>query len=536
MQDRYELAEEVIGQQMCNMYFANDQNRFYAASTSVGSGKTRASVEYMTCAEQASRNFIYVAPTIKLVEQTTQDLKKSLSERGLDTRNINLIHSQCVSSEETASAAALSAVNDSLPNIGATIILTTATFLTILPALRRKDCWHVVLDEAFSPLTFIEYELGKEDREKGREYFDSLFMVDADRNDSVLPASGKHSLVQSVASGDWRQAGTKYQGMQKLSKHVLNDALNVELAKKHEDKYLFASWVTPDYFEDFAEVVFLAALFEQSILHHLWKTMYKVDFKVHAFFEKAIERNVHESQGQVVSVGHILEQNDNASKYNLQRNYITGEKYETRIGMRVIDRAVEIVSAYFLGKKSLLQINKWTGYHTRQKHTLQGNTTVIPTISHGLNDYSQYRAIAALAVTNPSPYQKEWLEKRTGLSENEVYRAFRIHTVYQACGRTAIRDAENSEPVTFITVGKDDAWFLHKLFSGSAWLGQVGDMRRLSKSTENLSGNPRYQALRLNYKRLMTKKSRGGLDDIGNEQLNLIRSEISSLKRDNCSK
>lgn len=531
-----ELAREVIGQQQGRMYFAMEESRIHAASTSVGSGKTKASIEYMLSADKASRNFIYVAPTINLVEQTTKNLKDKLTENNISTKNVNLIHSQRTSHEETATASALNKLNDTESNIGAVVILTTTTFLTVLPMITRKEDWHVVLDEAFSPLSFVEYQLGKEDRDKGREYFESLFKVEANDYNNIRPADRKYKLVQSVASGDWVEAGTKYQGMQKLSQSVLNSALRVELASKHKDRYLFATWVTPDYFEDFAEVVFLSALFEQSILYHLWQSMYDIEFKSHRFFEVAIERNVHQSQGMNVSIGHLLHEDDFASKYNLQRNHKTGEPYETEVGNRVIDKMMDTVSMYFTGKKYLVQVNKWTGYHTNLKHTLSKLTEVIPTISHGLNKYADQTAIAALAVTNPESYQMKWLQKRTQLTEEAIYRAYRIHTVYQACGRTAIRDGDNKKPVVFLTVGKADAQFLHQLFEGSTWLGQIGSLPKYRKDKLKLIDNPEYIKQRRIYKRLKAKESRGTLDEVGIHQLNEARLRMSTLNRDSSPK
>lgn len=525
----FELAREVIGQQQCRMYFAMEESRIHAASTSVGSGKTRAAIEYMLSEEKASRNFIYVAPTINLVEQTTKNLKDKLNKMNISTKNVNLIHSQRTSHEETATATALNTLNDSESNIGAIVILTTTTLLTVLPMISRKEDWHVVLDEAFSPLSFVEYQLGKEDRDKGREYFESLFKVEANDYNSIRPADRKSKLVQSVASGDWVEAGTKYQGMQKLAQNVLNSALRVELASKHQDRYLFATWVTPDYFDEFAEVVFLSALFEQSILYHLWQSMYDVEFKPHRYFDVAIERNVHQSQGSNISIGHLLHEDDYASKYNLQRNHKTGKPYETKVGARVVDNMMETVSAYFKGKEYLVQVNKWTGYHTNLIHTLPKRAEVIPTISHGLNKYAEQTAIAALAVTNPEPYQMKWLQKRTQLTEEAIYRAYRIHTVYQACGRTAIRDGNNDKPVVFLTVGKADAQFLHQLFDRSAWLGQVGSLPKYRKEKPKLSDNVDYLKLRQLYKRLKAKESRGTIDEMGIHQLNETRIRISSL-------
>lgn len=524
-----QLAHDVLNEHEFNFYFAPEERGAYAVSTSVGSGKTRTAIKYKLAAERASKNFIYVAPTIRLVNQTTKDLKDSLARDDRSARNINLVHSETHYKEATATEAALNRINDCPPDIGATVILTTQTFLNILPRMTGKRNWRVILDEAFTPLSFIEYKLGNRDRESGKEYFESLFTVSEQDGGLVTPATGQSGLVSAVAACDWNEAGSMYKGMEGLSRCVLNAALRVELADKHKDRYLFATWVTPNHFEDFIEVIFMAALFEETILHKFWSAMYGVSFKSHRFFEEAIERNIHKSQGPLVSVGHVLHTGDNTSKYNLQRNYQTGKSGETEVGLRVVDKIIGTASTFAHGNPFLLQLNTWTGYHSQHKDKIPSNAELIPTVSHGLNDYKGTRYIATFASTNPEPYQVEWIKKRTGLNDDEIYRAFRIHTVYQACGRTAIRDWENDKPVVFLTVGEDDARFLHQLFEGSTWLGQVGGLPKYRKPAPRLSDNPEYQRLTKIRRRLTTKKSRGKAMEADLAELADIKVQIASL-------
>lgn len=526
-----ELAQQVIGSQQGNMYFTEDYHPFHATSTSIGSGKTRVGIDYMLCAENASRNFIYVAPTKGLVNQTKANLVDRLKEHKLSTRNVNLIHTDTIRSDERASSVAINTINDTLPNIGAVMIITTITFLTILPMIKGKENWHVILDEAFSPLEFVEYQLGKLNRDKGREYFNSLFQVMENDNDNVLPSKGKHSLVQSVASGDWEEAGTHYEGMHKLAQCVLNDSLRVELAGRHDNKFVFASYVTPEYFSQFTEVIFMAALFEQSILYQLWKGMFDIEFREHEYFNKTITHNVHETQGKLVSIGYLLNEADNTSKHSFERNYKTGEVKEKELGKRVIDKMILTACKYFKDTPFLLQVNKWTGYKDRLQHKLTKEAKVIPTVAHGLNKFTGYHAIAALASTNPQSHEKAWVKQRTGLTDDEVYRAYRIHTIYQACGRTAIRDWTNDKPVVFLVASHDDAMFLHQLFNGSTWLGQIGDLPRYSPKLVKVSDNPEYQALRREQKRLREKVRRMKATDAEKDKLKEITSKIDLLKR-----
>jgi hypothetical protein len=533
------LGQDVLREQEQNhtarLYFLTDYN-YYTASTSVGSGKTLAAIKYMQSADLALKNFLYIAPTIKLVNQTTQGLKKAMEQDNRSTRNVNLIHSITISSEQSASQVAINTLNEAVPNTGVIIILTTTTFLNILPRIKQKMDWSVVLDEAFSPLSFVKFTLGNraEDKVKSREYFSSLFEINHNDNQSIAVAKGQSNLVQAIANNNWKEAGTMYSGMQALAQAVTNKALRVEVTEKRKDRYTFATWVTPEHFKDFRECIFLAALFEETILYHLWKAKYKTTFNKHTFFDEVIERNIHHSQGSLVSIGHLLHPVDNASKYNLQRDYRTGNP-NAEEGTRTIDECINTAQTYFTGKPMLLQVNKWSGYGSR--HKTPDNVTVIPCMSQGLNEYQDHMAIAALAVTNPEPHMLKWLKERTQLPEDVLYRAFRIHSVYQACGRTAIRNWNNTERVTFLVVGEEDALFLHKLFQGSTWLGQVGNMpslkllrRRHKQKKETVTGDKEYKSLR--HKRDAIKrrvrKDKASEDDL--RRLEKIEVDINSIK------
>jgi hypothetical protein len=529
------LGQHVLQEQTDNYegrLFFLPEHTYYSASTSVGSGKTLAAIDYMLSADKSLKNFLYVAPTIKLVEQTTKGLKEALQQNNRPTRNVNLIHSINTSEKQSASQVAINTLNDSTPNTGVIVILTTTTFLNILPLIRNKKEWSVVMDEAFSPVEFVTFKLGKREeiKSQNRQYFSSLFEVNHSDNKSITPTKGNSNLVRDIANNNWNEVGSMYKGMQPLAQAVTNNALRVELTEMRKDRLTFATWVTPEHFNDFRECIFLAALFEETILYHLWSQEYQATFQPHRFFSEVIDRNIHNSQGHLVSVGHLLHPNDHASKYNLQRNHQTG-KPEVQEGLRVIDKCVDIAQTFFTDTPMLLQTNAWTGHSNR--HQLKNNVTVIPCMSQGLNQYQDHKAIAALAVTNPEPHMLKWLKERTQLPEKTLYRAFRIHTVYQACGRTAIRNWGNTDPVTFLVVGKEDALFLHELFRGSTWLGQVGDIQNLKElmKTHNsktpLADNPYYNQLRAEYKRLKSKRKPKEVDV---SRLKEVTTTINNLK------
>ncbi len=513
---REPTSEDLLNKEENCLFFLPDYT-YFKVSSSVGSGKTLAAISYMLSEDKSTTNFLYVAPTINLVTQTHKGLQSAISKSNSTKRNPKLIHSVNISERQSASQVAIAAINDAIENTGTTIIVTTITFLNILPLIKKKHNWSVIMDEAFSPLSFVTYQLGSrdEDREKSKEYFSNLFAISDNEEKSISVTKGQSSLVNAVASNNWQEAGSMYSGMQDLAKAVVNSALKVELTEQRKDRYTFATWVTADYFNGFLECIFLAALFEQTILHHLWTSEYQATFRSHKFFSSEINIDIHATQGRLVSVGHLLHPDDHASKYNLQRSHKTGAS-EAEHGVRVIDKCIEIIQAHFSGKAVLLQINRWAGYG--KSLPVNKGVTIIPTMSQGMNHYQDHTAIAALAVTNPEPHMCRWFKQRTSLSDSKLYQAFRIHNVYQACGRTAVRDWGNQEQAVFLVTGKEDAEFLHNLFIGSNWLGQVGDipsLKPLKKENSNtikkkptLANNKEYQDLRGQYKSLSNKKSR----------------------------
>lgn len=476
----------------------------HALSAAVGSGKTRAAVAHMARPVNASRNFLYVAPTIELGEQTADNLRDALAATaGPLVRNVHLVNSRTVSGKTRYEA--LRGINEVHGEDGQVHVLTTQTFLDILAGIERPHLWSVILDEAFSPATFDSFGLGV-DVHEGWAYFSEVFEVDVAQGHRILPKEGRRQLVGDLADGRLNRAGGKYEGLQKVAKAVSNPASRCELvvtprvaalvnggalpAKRKEaaESVLeFASYISPEYFQGFREVLFLSALFEQTVLYHLWTKALGVTFEAHPEFPAEMLRDTHAEQGRFLAVGHLLHERDTSSRENLGRNLLTGQPGERAQGQRVLDHIIRTASAHFEESRFLLQTNVGTGYELGRP-LVPSNAVLIPAFAHGLNCYQDLDNVVALCVTNPNPQQLGWVRKRTGMTAREATQSWRIHSVYQALGRCSIRKAEQSADCkTVLVAGVDDARFLHALFPGSLWLGQVGDlpsMKTTSTGTE----------------------------------------------------
>ncbi len=490
-----------------------------------------------------NKNFLYVAPTIKLIDQTYRELKEAIEQHQGHCRNLNMIHAM-KSDHHSVAASVLEEINDTQANIGKVVIITTATFIKILSMMKHKHTWRVILDEAFSPLVFDRFSLGRtqDARDDNLEYFNEVFGIDG-QSQVVVPAEGKNELVKKIASGEFNEIGHKYRSLQGIAEYISNPAIRTEVANQTADRIEIVNFTTPEHFSGFHEVIFLAALFDKTILYYVWTMLYQVSFRPHAFFEHRIKRNLHVSQGRYLSVGHLLHESDNAAMYTMLRDAETGTGTNVSRGQyvphgsRVVDRLLRTVSEYFRGQQFILQLNK--KYKLTEDSLEVPESAVVTNVDlRGLNDFKSMTRIAALAITNPEPWKAQWLADRLGLEIDIVYQAFRIHTIYQAVGRI-LRDDQDTRQKVALVPGYQDALFLQELFQGSTWLGQVGNLPSYSQMVsqrlspiprQRLQDDPEYQQLNREKRSLQNKQTRGSLNDDGLARLKEINTQIASLK------
>jgi hypothetical protein len=477
---------------MTNLFTTHpiEPTQLTAISTSVGSGKTQAAIAYMAQPCNLTRNFVYVAPTVALVNQTRKDLEARIEQLGGSGRNLFLIHSQEKTGRpESISEQVLDKLNSAIGGVGHVVLCTTTTFLDVLARIKRPEDWSVLLDEAFAPVEFLEVQLGerKGTRKGAWGTFLDLFQVVPEQGNRVVPAPERLGLVRQISDRNWKSAGLQYQGFQRFAAAVTNPALRVELVGSPEAVLedsadpMVACYVTPEYFLGFGEVLFLSALFEHTVLHHLWTELFGVTFQPHPVVkaENPCIRNLHQEQGPYVRIGYLLHEDDSSSLRNLSRSAVGGAE-DAPAGSRVIDAMVRIADEYFWGSPYLLQTNSRYGY-TEGSALVPRGATVIPVVSHGMNKWQGADCVAALAVTNPTPPQAKWVQERSGLTMQETLLSYRLHVQYQAVGRSSVRQSEGTKkPKTFLVPSKTDAEALLGIWEGSTSLGKVGNIPKLS--------------------------------------------------------
>ena len=358
------------------------------------------------------------------------------------------------------------------------VVITTDAFTSVVADISNKNDWIVILDEAFEPFTLTSLDWKTEVQ---RKLLTDLFKED--KNGNLLPVDS--AKVNAIARGKYRGEWVYDSAKPKvLCAAVMNEAMHCSWAGLSDKQGTFASYVKPSALQGFKSAYFMAALFKHTILYHLWTNARNIE---HATFEECPVFaasgmiNVHKEQGQYVNVGHMMHPLDTASRKNLHRDMSTGEEW-AKVGDRLLDECFRKVHAKFSSEDFL-----WTANKDHSLFSSHAGAVEVPVVCRGLNGYKDHVNAVALAVTNPDPQQAKWLKDNTTLTEAEVYHACRIHSVYQFFGRTAVRVRGDTRIKTFITAGRQDAEFIHKLFEGSTFIGQVCQIPSMRKKVEVLN-------------------------------------------------
>jgi len=446
---------------------------------SIGSGKTYQAIN-MIC-ENNCQNYLYVAPTIKLLEQVEQSFKE------MDEHKSKRVFR--VDGSNTTGAVrdvALAQINITEANTSTVVLMTTTTFLAIVADIQWKHHWNVVFDEAFNPIepfiadsdyldVFIDY----------LDFSDTEYVI-AKSEDELK----KFLITDNVISDDVKE----------VFNQVISGVYSVELAspKKITDdvkRLSIVSYMNPECLKDFREVLFLAALFESTVLYHLWKNQ-GVEYSEHPYFDNKL-RNIHCTKGKLVNIGYILEDGDTTSTTTFTKSMNTGRPLGKSVeGGSVIHELIRQADSY-LKKDYLIAYNKWVKVNPAVQHA---DAIKVPAMAQGLNEYQHINNMACLLSTNPAGDTANWIATRTGLDVRKVNQIYRTQTIYQSLGRCSIRDVDNNNPKVWLIASKEDAEFIYELFDDATWLGKVGDMSKIPKYSENSFKNTD------SYKEIMKEK------------------------------
>jgi hypothetical protein len=329
-----------------------NHHKFFV-STSAGSGKTHAAIEYIKA--RPNESFLYISPTLQLCNQSYLLLVESGRECREPITSDNTTH---------VGKQALDALLSPNESVGDCIILTTPTFIAISSHLKDKEIdYTVILDETFQPATFNQINLGVHERRKTNlDNFNSFFRI-CPNNGPLTIRDGMLEDVRSVAKGDHSKVGCMPESYKQLCQQVVDEANHVEVTTDIDELMAYgkgaintASSIKPDVFQGFRKLIFLSALFEKTMLYQLWTKHYGEEFIEEADIKSNITYDTHTEYRGTVSVGYVLHPRDNLSKHTLDKGFTDGGK-NPPMGREVWAEALRQVVSYFDGRDFLLHLN-----------------------------------------------------------------------------------------------------------------------------------------------------------------------------------
>jgi hypothetical protein len=439
-------------------------------SQSVGSGKTHAIIKKINAV--FNRKYIYVAPTIRLLEE----IERRFNIHAPAVPVVRLFKNDAQNKSPVWSRA-IEFLREKEHRGGYVCLLTTETFRRLVPILTDDEASQITvfLDEGIQPLERVSIT---------GDHLNIMTDKIVQGEDLILrPKKGCKKELEEIAfhEGKAIQAGNilltnKY--CRDLAALIINEIYDCigDIGERH---ILAVGILRPHLFVRFHELVIIQAAIHSGSLSILWRAHYGIEMEPYELPEQLWDSE--KNKGPLIDIWHILHHNDNASCRNLGRNYKSGqlnEKFDKRreVYERVIDYGAMVVSKFFDGEKFIWNAN----LDYRNEEGLLPNEFRLPPRAEGMDEWKSIHNVACLLAVNLPPPVANLISKYTGISHKELYQRERFAYVYQTIGRCSIRDRNANNRIKLIVLSRDDADKLAGLFAGARVTGQLGDLPRLA--------------------------------------------------------
>lgn len=423
-------------------------------SAPCSSGKTYSTCQHLM--QQRTRcNWLYVAPSIKLLNQTKIDLERHGLEPVLITSETDKHHvmgaimNQITRAEESG-----------------TVLLITWQSYQNLPFFENRQNWRVIIDEVPQVDKFYAIDL--------RQHMDELTQY-------VQLGETVNETLATVIPVDPDMLKRHLNRPDDLTKTIysfLSDVLApcrdvfVDLktwsdfserrsyGKKGScTRIYFLSMLNPTLFEG---NTLLGANIEDSLLYHWLFKYHDTEFKRNSQIYQNLRFTEHPPEtGERLRINYLL-------KGRGFSKYLAGKELgeDGRTWMDGLDKA----ALDYIGDREFLYAinNDYTGKLRGHSNGIQ-----IPVISHGLNEYMNHNLIYFPVALNRAPRHLSMLNQ-LGL-DDEMIKDSTIHEViYQALMRTALRDPSSKQVIECIVPEYAAAERLARAF-GTVSMKWIGD-------------------------------------------------------------
>jgi hypothetical protein len=438
----------------------NEKIKYLSAPAS--SGKTMAFCGYVS-KKSSQKNFIYVAPTIQLLEQT----EKQLLDLGVKP---NVITSK--THDHDVVKTIMNYVKDA-HEIGNVLLITWNAF-ELLPYMHRRDLWEIFIDEVpnidvYEGLSITNnfdllkslLRIGKVDNKGMAKLLpiqDSKlrrFIDDSDDMDKVITP-----LVRKVLS---------------INHDVF---VNVESWEGISDggKLHWISMLNP---KCFIETTVMGANIESSLLFHWMSRHHNIEFVNDACLTSQLRFRDHSDIKGRLRVSYYLE--------NSLYSKTQARKFDSDTNICMRDR-MDDAALNKIGSRDFLYVVNHD--HGREKFDELGGER-LSVMPHGLNCYVHHNVIYFCPALNRSPMHMRLMDA-LGLDRVMVRNSTVNEAAYQAVMRTALRDISSDAVVECIVPDKNTAQWLCSLIDGVG-LECIGtdivDKKPLTGSERNIKCN-----------------------------------------------
>jgi hypothetical protein len=446
-----------------------DEIKFIGAG--VGSGKTHQIIKDIQA--NSGKGHLYVVPTKKLSAEIEARLTKS--DVKLDQpyfENIVRIDSE---TSDNVIRDVIIRINGSGKN-GVTIITREAFHLLFIemknaPNMLRN--YHLILDEGLKSAFHYRARLDADKIPLARSLFKE---IEGQPEFYEINAAELYQVNNLLNGREDKFKGHKAlhdsDNFMDMLRIVASGFFNVVMEFTNEWVRMAAA-LRVDVFDTVGSVTIVLANYLRTPMHKSLRASNDGRFK---FIDMGVIlknqlRDTHKDKGHLISIGHILHPDDNASITNMDR------ELEGKFVWQHCCDAVE----EFMPQRDGIQNYLYTLNQKYADLRTLTNGIRLPTINSGIDDYKRMHDVAVLSVLNIDPDSQELLAKVLGCPIEELYMDDSFNHAYQTVGRCSIRNAELDDPINMIVLSKSIADDLLKTFEGSTALGQVSELPSLKK-------------------------------------------------------
>ncbi|MBK8638676.1 MAG: DEAD/DEAH box helicase family protein [Chromatiaceae bacterium] len=436
-------------------------------SAPCGANKTTSACDYIY-AHHCYSNHLYVAPTIKLLEQTEQMLRDrniyNITKITTDTHPGNVV--------KEVMEYLNSAVGD-----GQVLLITLKSYMD-LPYFHNKNYWRVIIDEAPAADYFYTFDLTY-----NNNYLENLLEIreTVKSGIGILTAKNKSQIKKRVDSKDDIDGHFK-----DLFRKIISDDYDVYVDTNSWSKtidgvkgpgqtedqiarvYILAM-LKPTKFEN---AIILGANFEHSIMFEYFRRFYNVNYVEHEGIKSGLKFSSHycsENTRFARNIHYYYYFDSGKFSKNLRDKVVSDILPEANYKViESIEQAILKEKAFSENKSLLFENNDYSGLLDKQGNFIRGQV-----ICHGINEYRHLNHVVFLAALNRTPKHSQMLDT-LGFDRQFVTRATQYETIYQDIMRTSLRNYEATDDVHVFVPTRQEVDYLISIFGPANTIKKLG--------------------------------------------------------------